>query len=126
MILVLSEELGWLGRMLSGDIVEGVGRDVVGLALSNQRVVLKKILHLGWIKVGSLLNELLGLTPIGRLVTKLTVREDVVTYSETSSNWMSSTFRLCFAAVSNSSPAQSIGPRIGLVMSSTTMFSSYQ
>ena len=44
------EEIDRLLGMLASDIVEGTGGDVVGLALSNQRVVLKQILDLGSIR----------------------------------------------------------------------------
>jgi hypothetical protein len=44
------EEVDRLLWMLASDIVEGTGGDVVRLALSNQRVVLKQILDLGSIR----------------------------------------------------------------------------
>lgn len=63
LLLVLLEELGRFGWVLAGHIVECGGGDVVGLAFSDKRVVLEKILKLRWVQVGLCLQNLPGFGP---------------------------------------------------------------
>lgn len=50
--LVCLEEIRWLLWVIACDIMERRGADIVGLALSNQRVIFEEILKLGFIALG--------------------------------------------------------------------------
>lgn len=64
LMAVHAEELGRLGRLLAGNVVEGRGGDVVGLALADQAVVLEEILLLGVVDVGLGMEDSLGLASV--------------------------------------------------------------
>ena len=49
--------------MLARDVVEGRGRDVVGLTLADEAVVLEEVLLLRVVRVGLRSKDALGLTP---------------------------------------------------------------
>lgn len=58
------EELGWLGWMAPGYIMEGQGGDVVGLALANQSIILEQILLLGLIALGLSMEDSLSFSSV--------------------------------------------------------------
>lgn len=63
------EEVRRLLRVLVGDVVEGEGGDVVGLAGLDQLVIFEKVLLLGVVGVGLFLENALGFRS-GRLLSE--------------------------------------------------------
>lgn len=61
---VHAEEVGRLGRLLAGDLVEGSSGDIVGLALADQAVVFEEVLLLRVVDIGLGLENTLGLAPV--------------------------------------------------------------
>lgn len=61
---VHAEEVGRLGRLLTGDLVEGSSGDIVGLALADQAVVFEEVLLLRVVDIGLGLENTLGLAPV--------------------------------------------------------------
>lgn len=124
--LIHLEEVNGLGRVLTRDIMECGGGDVVGLALSDQAVVLEQVLQFRLITLGLGLEDSLCLssgadTDIskalrcrpGAAVLEEEEEEERrgFTYWEMFSNCIS-TPRAVLAAVASSLPAQSIGPGV--------------
>ena len=66
LLSVSLEELRRLLRVLVGDVVEGQGGDVVGLAGFDQLVIFEQVFFLGVIAVGLFLEDALGFRSITR------------------------------------------------------------
>lgn len=115
--LIHLKETIWLRRVLSRHIMEGCRRDVVGLALTDQTIILEEVFLLCLIEVGLRLQNTLGFRT-GLIISILVPHSHSVTHCEIFSNFISAP-RALLAAAASSSPAQSIGP--GDVLSVTTL-----
>ena len=75
LLSVQLEELRRFGRMLARHVMEGHGRDVVGLALTYQSIVLEEILKLRLVIVGLGTQHLLGFGSRGVYMLALVTKE---------------------------------------------------
>lgn len=105
--------------MASSNVVKGQGRDVVGLAFANQRVVLEKILLFGLIALGLSVEDSLSFGSVkgGRksAVPMPSFANYGYTYSEMSSNSIF-TPNASLASAASKGPEINLGPEVALAV----------